>query len=77
MATVMTRLLLASTALSATPAAAHIGHIGEAAGHDHWIAGIAIGVAVGVGLWGALKGKKDPEAEPEEELEEDGEEEPA
>ena len=73
----MTRVLLASTALFATPALAHIGHIGEAAGHGHWIAGIAIGVAVGVGLWGALKGKKDPEAEPEEALEEDAEEEPA
>ena len=75
----MTRLLLASTALFATPAMAHVGHIGEAAGHGHWIAGIAIGAAIGVGLWGALKGKKDPKAEPEEEAseEEDGEEEPA
>ncbi len=57
------------------PALAHVGHLGEVAGHDHWIAGIAIGVAVGVGLWGALKGKK--EEEPEEEIEIDGEEEAA
>ncbi len=77
MANVMTRFLLASTALFATPAMAHVGHIGEAAGHGHWIAGIAIGAAVGIGLWGALKGKKDPKAEPAEEAEEDGEEEPA
>ncbi len=76
----MTRLLLTTTAVFATPAMAHVGHIGEAAGHGHWIAGIAIGAAVGIGLWGALKGKKDPKAAPQEEAEaeeEDGEKEPA
>jgi len=73
----MTRLLLASTALFATPAMAHVGHIGEVAGHGHWIAGIAIGAAVGIGLWGALKGRKDPKAEPAEEEPEETEEEPA
>lgn len=56
------------------PAFAHVGHIGGLAGHDHWVAGIAIGVAIGVGLWGALKGKKE---DPEEEIEETGEEEAA
>jgi len=65
------RILISLLCLT-TPAAAHVGHLGAAAGHDHWIAGIAIGVAVGVGLWGALKGKKEnPEEEPEEELEEE------
>ncbi len=73
----MTRLLLATTMLFATPAMAHVGHIGGLAGHDHWIAGIAIGAAAGVAIWGVLKGKKNPEAEPEEAEEEATEEEPA
>lgn len=72
----MIRFVLATTTLFAAPAQAHIGHLGEAGGHDHWVAGIAIGVAIGVSIWGAAKGKKDPEAEPEEESE-DPEEEPA
>ncbi|UWQ22309.1 DUF6732 family protein [Jannaschia sp. W003] len=59
----------------ATLAPAHLGHLGEAAAHDHWIAGAAIGIAVGLGLWGWLKG--DDEA-PEEEAEEaPAEEQPA
>jgi len=44
---------------AAAPAAAHVGHLGEMAGHDHWVAGIALGAALGVSLWGALKGKTD------------------
>ena len=72
----MIRLLCFSLVLAA-PAPAHVGHLGEAAGHDHWIAGIAIGVAIGVSIWGALKGKKQEEA-PEEEAEDiEGEEEAA
>lgn len=63
-------------ALLAAPAYAHVGHLGGMAGHDHWIAGIAIGVAVGVGIWGALKGKKE-EASEEEVEEVEAEEEPA
>ena len=39
-------------------AAAHTGHWGEMAGHDHWVAGAAIGIAILVGLAGALKGQK-------------------
>lgn len=46
---------LAIFLLMATPAAAHPGHI-IGAGHDHWLAVIAIGAAVAAGLWGALKG---------------------
>ena len=72
----MTRLLFLLPIIAAAPAHAHVGHLGEAAGHDHWVAGIAIGVAIGVSIWGALKGKK--EEEPEEEAEEvEGEEEAA
>lgn len=48
----------------ATPAAAHVGHIGEVAGHGHWVAGAAIGIAAAITLWGVLKGKK--EVAPEE-----------
>jgi hypothetical protein len=43
-------------------ALAHIGHIGELAGHGHWIALGALGLAAGVAA--IAKGKrKDPEAE--------------
>ena len=73
----MTRFLLAMTALLATPATAHVGHLGEAAGHDHWIAGIAIGVAIGVSIWGLAKGKKPTEEASEEEPEDDEEKETA
>ena len=40
-------------------ALAHPGHLTDVAGHDHWVAGVAIGLAVGVALWGLLAGKKD------------------
>ena len=53
-------LRLAAPALAVLPlsAAAHPGHIADAAGHDHWIAGIAIGLAIGLSLWAGLKGRK-------------------
>lgn len=52
--------------LVAQSAAAHPGHLVEAAGHNHWVAGAAIGIAIAVGIWGALKGdKEEPEEEPE------------
>jgi len=44
--------------LTASSASAHAGHIADVAGHDHWVAGVAVGVAILVGLWGALKGEK-------------------
>ena len=56
--------------LLAQSSAAHPGHLVEAAGHNHWVAGAAIGIAIAVGLWGALRGDKDHE-EVEEELEEE------
>jgi len=46
-------------------ALAHVGHLGEYAGHDHWIAGTAIGIAVTLGLWAAWKGKRDDDAAPD------------
>lgn len=65
----MTRLLTFLLSLTAAPAFAHPGHIGEIAGHNHWLAGAAIGVAIGVAIWGAIKGKKQEAEEPEVEVE--------
>lgn len=60
----------------AAPAAAHIGHFGELAGHDHWIALGALGAAGAIALIAGLKGKKkDPEAETESETDEEPSEE--
>lgn len=46
-------------------ASAHAGHLIEAAGHDHLLAGAAIGIAIAIGVAGALKGaaKREDEAE--------------
>lgn len=53
-------------AVWAAPAAAHIGHFGDLAGHDHWIALGALGAAGAIALIAGLKGKKkDTESEPE------------
>lgn len=52
--------------LVAQSAAAHPGHLVEAAGHNHWVAGAAIGIAIAVGIWGALKGDKEADEETEE-----------
>ena len=57
--------------LVAQSASAHPGHLVEAAGHNHWVAGAAIGIAIAVGIWGALKGDKETDAEIEEDLEEE------
>lgn len=44
-------------------AAAHTGHLIEAAGHDHVAAGVVIGIAIAVGVAGALgRGQRDEEA---------------
>jgi len=57
----------------ALPVVAHVGHLGETAGHGHWIGGIAIGLAIGLTIWGLRKGKKPAE---EAEIEEPAEEDP-
>ena len=48
------------------PALAHFGHLGEVAGHDHWVTGAAIGAAALAGLWGAWKDRHAPEPEPDD-----------
>jgi len=65
----LTLTLIALLASTAT-ANAHIGHLGEVAGHGHWLALGALGIAIGLAGWTALNGKKDDdEAEVEEDLE--------
>lgn len=51
------------------PAMAHVGHLGELAGHDHWVAGAAIGVAAAITLWAGLKGRKSKKDESSNEAE--------
>jgi len=73
------RLILIFTLLPlANTAHAHPGHLADAAGHDHWAAGIAIGLAGLAAILGALKDRKD-RAQAEEETQEatDAEEQPA
>lgn len=41
---------------------AHPGHLVEAAGHTHWVAGAAIGAAIVLGLWAGLRGRKNDDA---------------
>lgn len=43
--------------VAADAAHAHPGHLVDAAGHNHWVAGAAIGAAIAVGVWGMLKGR--------------------
>ncbi len=65
-------LSILMTAQVATPALAHIGHIGEVAGHGHLIGAIAIGLAGALAvLVGPKKGNNQDEEEvSDEELQE-------
>ena len=60
----MTRMLTLLILLPG-PALAHFGHLGEVAGHDHWVAGAAIGAAALAGLWAAWTDRKAPPAGPD------------
>ena len=63
------RLFAILFTLAATPAHAHLGHVGELAGHGHWIGLGALGAAA-LAAWLSGKGKRaDAEAEPEEDAE--------
>ena len=61
--------------LSANAASAHVGHLGELAGHDHWVAGAALGLAILLGLREALKARKDDAEKASQEADEEVEEE--
>lgn len=43
---------------SAVPASAHLGHVGELAGHGHWIALGALGLAAGLAAAAAFLDRK-------------------
>ena len=62
--------ILVPAVLAAGPAAAHVGHWGALAGHDHWVAGAALGGALLAGILAGLRadrkgGAKEPEPEAE------------
>ena len=62
------------------PAAAHIGHIGEMAGHDHWLWAGALGAAGAAAAWAWWKSKdeaKDDADDAAEDSEDTPEETPA
>lgn len=44
--------------LTAGAARAHPGHVTEAAGHDHWIAGAAVAAALALAAWQAVRALK-------------------
>ena len=51
-------LLSAAAALAPGFAFSHTGHLTDAAGHDHWIALVAIGLAAAFGVWKLLRERK-------------------
>lgn len=68
------RIILPALILLPHSALAHIGHLGEVAGHGHWIALGGIAIAGAIALMGARKkGKDDPEVETSSDDEEQGE----
>ena len=78
-ATVSARIaaILAGVAF-ATPAAAHLGHVGEAAGHSHWIALAALAGAAALAAWIAKsQGDEAEEADEDAEAEAEGDAEEA
>ena len=63
----MTRLLIVLSWLIPSTAFAHVGHLGELAGHDHYVIAAAIAAAAGT----SLKGRdEDASFEDEPELQE-------
>lgn len=66
------RLILALIfTTSAGPALAHIGHLGEVAGHGHWIALGGIAIAAGIALLGGRKKPDDTSDETADDIEEE------
>ncbi|MEM1360482.1 MAG: DUF6732 family protein [Pseudomonadota bacterium] len=48
--------------LVAGQATAHVGHVGEIAGHSHWVAGAAIDLAGAIAVWAGRKAGAKQEA---------------
>jgi hydrogenase/urease accessory protein HupE len=67
-------LLTISLFLLPSAAFAHVGHLGEALGHDHLLGAAAIGAAIALGLWASLKGSKDSDEEVADEETEEAQE---
>ena len=64
------RLMTLILALTASAASAHPGHLVDQAGHNHWVAGIALGAAgIAIAL-GALKGRREKKMKDEAKAEE-------
>ena len=66
MRSLMPMTLSASLVLAASPVAAHTGHLGTLAGHDHWVIGLGLGAIAGAAVVGWLKGGKREEEAPAE-----------
>lgn len=58
--------ILATIFMLTNPSFAHVGHVGELAGHAHWV-GVAAAVAAAAIAVAVAKGKKVDEAEQEPE----------
>lgn len=60
----MRRILVLTAITLPLPAYADVGHLGDLAGHSHWIALGALGIATVVGALANVKGKgKSPDPE--------------
>ena len=61
----------AALLLIASPAHAHLGHVGEVAGHSHWIGvaatGAAAALAIAISVFGKKKDAEEKDAEAEAE----------
>ena len=58
--------------LAATPAAAHVGHWGDLAGHHHWVAGAALGAAAIAAILAGRRGRRPEDGAREEDAGEGG-----
>jgi hypothetical protein len=70
----MRRSLILIAILTPQAALAHVGHIGELAGHSHWIALGALGLATVVGALASRGGKRSEQ--PEDDAASDTDDEP-
>jgi len=68
----MRRILVLTAITLPLPAYADVGHLGNLAGHSHWIALGALGIAIVVGALASAKGKdRSSDAEDDASAEED------